>query len=146
MKPTQQTIQQIERAIRKVAAKFPADNDAVLTDIHFQVKPESAELLTFNDDMEELDRAVIEQWLEPTEEDLYAAAATAIKQCLNHLKPEIEKMSVLHPFSFVLMSEDGDTLNDLFLIDDDTILLDTELLSGLDEELDQFLKDLLKDE
>ena len=71
MKATQQTIQQIQRAIRKVAAKFPKDADPVLTDIHMQVKPESAELLTYNDEMEELDRAVIEQWLEPTEEDLY---------------------------------------------------------------------------
>ena len=48
MKATQQTIQQIQRAIRKVAAKFPKDSDPVLTDIHMQVKPESGELLTYN--------------------------------------------------------------------------------------------------
>ena len=145
MKPTQQTIQQIQRAIRKVAAKFPKDAEPVLTDIHMQVKPDSAELLTYNDEMEELDRAVIEQWLEPTEEDLYEVAATVIKLCLGQLRSEIDQMSILHPFSFVLMGEDGETISDLYIVDDDTMILDTELLKGLDEELDAFLEDLMKD-
>ena len=145
MKATQQTIQQIQRAIRKVVAKFPASEDSVLTDIHMQVKPESGELLTFNDDMEELDRAVIEQWLEPMEEDLYEVAAPVIKQCLGQLRKEIDAMSVLHPFSFVLMGEDGETICDLYIVDDDTLMLDTELLAGLDEELDAFLEELMKE-
>ncbi len=145
MKPTQQTIQQIQRAIRKVAAKFPKDAEPVLTDIHMQVKPDSAELLTYNDEMEELDRAVIEQWLEPTEEDLYEVAASVIKLCLGQLRSEIDQMSILHPFSFVLMGEDGETISDLYIVDDDTMILDTELLKGLDEELDAFLEDLMKD-
>lgn len=145
MKATQQTIQQIQRAIRKVAAKFPKDADPVLTDIHMQVKPESGELLTFDDEMEELDRAVIEQWLEPTEEDLYEVAAPIIKQCLGQLRSEIDQMSVLHPFSFVLMGEDGETISDLYIVDDDTMILDTELLKGLDEELDAFLEKLMND-
>ncbi len=136
---------QIERAIRKVAAKFPKDSEPVLTDIHLQVKPESAELLTFNDDMEELDRAVIEQWLDPTEEDLYEVAAAAIKQCLNQLRNEVEAMSILHPFSFVLMGEDGETICDLYLVDDDNFILDKELLKGLDKELDDFLAQLMKE-
>lgn len=145
MKATPQTKSQVERVIRKVAAKFPADAEAVLTDIHFQVKPDSGELMTFNDDMEELDRAVIEQWLEPTDENLYEAAAVIIKQCLNQLQKEVDQMSILRPFSFVLMSEDGETLQDLYLVDDDTIILDTELLQGLDKELDDFLEKLMKD-
>lgn len=136
---------QIERAIRKVAAKFPKDSEPVLTDIHMQVKPESAELLTYNDDMEELDRAVIEQWLEPIEEDLYEIAATAIKQCLHQLRNEVEAMNILHPFSFVLMGEDGETICDLYLVDDENLMLDTELLKGLDKELDDFLVQLMKD-
>ena len=148
MKPTPQTIQQIQRAIHKVADKFPKTSEPVLTDIHLQVKPESGELLAFDDDMDEITRIVVDQWLEPTEdeEDLYAAAAAAIKQSINSLQTEIENMSVMHPFSFVLMGEDGETLSDLYIVDDDMVMLDTELLQGLDEELDQFLEDLLKDE
>jgi len=145
MKATQQTKTQIERAIRKVAEKFPATAEPVMTDIMLQVKPESGELLAFNDDMEELTRIVVDQWLAPTDENLYDAASMVIKQCLAHLRPEIDKMSVLHPFSFVLIDEDKETLADLYLIDDDTVMIDTELLKGLDQELNQFLEQLLKD-
>ena len=145
METSEQTIQQIQRAIHKVASKFPKDAEPVLTDIHMQVKPESAELLTYNDDMEELDRAVIGQWLEPTEEDLYEVAAPVIKQCLGQLRKEIDAMSILHPFSFVLMGEDGETICDLYLVDDDAMMLDTELLKGLDKELDAFLEELMKE-
>ena len=145
MKATQQTKSQIERAIRKVAEKFPATAEPVMTDIMLQVKPESGELLAFNDEMEELTRIVVDQWLAPTDENLYEAASTVIKQCLAHLRPEIDKMSVLHPFSFVLIDEDKETIADLYLIDDDTVMIDTELLKGLDEELNQFLEELLKE-
>ena len=145
MKATPQTLQQIQRALRKVAEKYPPTADAVLTDLHMQVKPESGELRIFNDDMEELMRIVVDQWLEPTEEDLYEVVPTIIRQCSNSLRSEVERMSILHPFSFVLMGEDGETISDLYIVDDDAIMLDTELLKGLDEELDSFLEELLKD-
>ncbi|MCR5780316.1 MAG: hypothetical protein K6G70_07230 [Bacteroidaceae bacterium] len=146
MKATPQTIQQIQRALRKVIEKFPPTADPILTDIHMQVRPESGELRIFNDDMEELMRIVVDQWLEPTEEDLYDAAALAIKQSISGLRAEIEQMSIMRPYSFVMMGEDSETLNDLYIVDDDTIIVDTELLEGLDEELDEFLAKLLKDE
>lgn len=146
MKATQQTIQQVERAIRKIAEKFPATADFVLTDIHIQVKPDSGELLAYNDDMDELTRVVVEQWIESPEEDFYNEAATIVKQCLAHLRPEIDKMSVLRPFSFVLIDDERETLFDLYLVDDDEMILDTELLRGLDEELDDFLAQLMAED
>jgi hypothetical protein len=88
----------------------------------------------------------VDQWLEPTEEDLYENTATAIKHCINTMRNEVEHMSILHPFSFVMMGEDGETMSDIYIVDDDAIMLDTELLKGLDEELDHFLEDLLKEE
>ncbi len=145
MKATQQTLQQIQRAIRKVVEKYPTTADPVLTDLHMQVRPESGELRIFNDEMEELMRIVVDQWLEPTEEDLYDAASVAIKQSIISLRDEVEHMSILHPFSFVLMGEDGETMSDIYIVDDDQLILDTELLKGLDAELDEFLEELLKD-
>ena len=144
MKAAQQTIQQIQRALRKVAEKFPSAADPVLTDIHLQVKPESGELLAYNDDMNELTRIVVDQWLEPTDEDLYEVAAVAIKHSIVGMKETIESMSILHPFSFVMMGEDGETLQDVYLVDDDAMILDTELIKGLNEELDQFLRELMR--
>lgn len=42
------------------------------------------------------------------------------------------------------VDEEKETVAELLLIDDDTILVNDELLKGLDKELDDFLKDLLE--
>ena len=48
-------------------------------------------------------------------------------------------MTILKPYSFVLVDEEKETVAELLLIDDDTILVNDELLKGLDKELDDFL-------
>ena len=144
MKPTSQTIQQIERALRKVAAKYPPGReDLLLTDIHLQVKAESGELLAFNDDDEELTRCVIEQWIGNQDEDFYAEVTPVLRQCIQNMRDMLETLCILKPYSFVLVDEDKETVSDLYLVDDDTLILDGELLKGLDEDLDAFLKNLL---
>ena len=55
-----------------------------------------------------------------------------------------DKLNILKPYSFVLVDEDKETIAELLLMDDDTLLVNDELLKGLDEELDTFLKDLLE--
>ena len=46
MKTSEQTIQQIERAIKKVADKFPSSEEAtIFTDIHIRVNQETGELV-----------------------------------------------------------------------------------------------------
>ena len=47
-------------------------------------------------------------------------------------------------FFFVLVYDFKETLAELLLMDDDTLLVNEELLKGLDEELDSFLKELLE--
>ena len=61
------------------------------------------------------------------------------------MKNELEKLPILKPFSLVLIDEDKETISDLYLVDDDTLIFDDELLKGLDEELDEFLKKLLSE-
>ena len=57
----------------------------------------------------------------------------------------LDKLAIMKPYSFVLVDEDRETVTELLLIDEeDTLLLNDELLKGLDEELDAFLKDLLE--
>lgn len=146
MKATPQTLQQIERAIKKIASKYPkGQEDLLLTDIQIQVKSESGELLAYNDEDEELTRCVVEQWMDYKEEDFYEQVAQILKHCLQEQKELIEGMSILKPYSFVLVDEDKETLNDLYLVDDETLLLDGKLLEGLDEDLNLFLKQLLAD-
>lgn len=146
MKATSQIIQQIERALKKIIAKYPhGGEDMLLTDIHLQVKPESGELLVFNDDDEELTRCVVEQWIDNKDENFYDEAVPVLRQCIQNLKEQFEGLPILKPYSFVLVDEDKETVTDLYLVDEDTVILDGELLKGLDEDLDEFLKKLLEE-
>jgi hypothetical protein len=55
-------------------------------------------------------------------------------------------MNIMRPFSFVLVDEEHETLQDLVIIDnEDTVILDGNLLEGLEEDLDNFLKELLNE-
>ena len=72
MKATEQTLQQIDRALRKTAEKFPPTEEATqMTDIHLRVTQESGELLAFDDDDQELMRCVVEQWIDNKDDDFY---------------------------------------------------------------------------
>ena len=74
-------------------------------------------------------------------------AGNILKGALNAIKDEgeLDHICLMKPYSFVLVDDDKETVSELLLVDDeDTMLLDDELLKGLDEELDAFLKDLLE--
>ena len=146
MKATEQTLQQIERAIRKVADKFPTnDESGILTDIHLRVTQDTGELVAFDDDDKEITRCIIEQWIENKDDNFYEDVAVVLRSVLSKQKDLIEKMSILKPYSFVLEDDDHEHLAELYLVDDDTAIIDQELMAGLDKDLDNFLEDLLKD-
>ena len=122
--------------------------NTVVTDIHLQPNPESGELLIFNDDDEELSRVIVDEWVEYDSDTFYADVEPVLRSILTELKDKglIDKLSLMKPFSFVLVDDEKETVAELLLIDDeDTLLLSDELLKGLDEELDDFLKKLLEE-
>jgi uncharacterized protein YicC (UPF0701 family) len=144
MKVNESTIQQIDYVLKKVAAKFPVGQEATqLTDIHLQVKQDSGELCAFDDDDKELARTVIEEWIDNKDEDFYESAKEIIKQRIHAMRDVVDNLSILKPYTFVLTDDDKENVTDLYLVDDDTVILDEELMKGLDKELDDFLKDLL---
>lgn len=146
MKATEQTLQQVERALNKIAAKFPAHEEAsILTDIHLRVTQETGELVAFDDDDKEINRCVVEQWIDNKEDNFYNDVANVLRSQLNKNKKLIEGMSILRPYSFVLENDEHEHLAELYLVDDDTVIIDKELMAGLDKDLDSFLAKLLKD-
>lgn len=145
MKATEQTLQQIERTISKVADKFPATEEAMLlTDIHLRANQETGEFVAFDDDDKEITRSVIEQWIDNHDTDFYNSITSIIRKCLERQKHIIERMSILKPYSFVLEDEDKEPVAELYIIDDNMVIIDPELMEGLDKELDEFLEKLLK--
>jgi hypothetical protein len=146
MEHSQQTIQQVDRAIEKTIAKFTGnDEPVVFTDLHFQVIQDSGEMLTFNDDDEEINRCVISDWIGNTEDDFYLQVASLMRQRLNLHAAQIEKMDIAKPFSFVLENDERESITELYLADDDTIIIGGDLMEGLDKDLDKFFEDLMKE-
>ena len=116
MKVTEQTQQQIGRAIRKIAEKFPAREDAtILTDIHIRVTQETGEIITI------------------------------IRRCIEKQKAQVENMGIMKPYSFVLEDDDKESIGELYVVDDDTVIIDSELMANLDQDLDDFFDKLLKE-
>lgn len=146
MEATQQTQQQIERAITKVVGKFSQLEEPVLTDIYIQVKQESGEILVYNDDDVELHRCVIEEWIGNTQEDFYSQIVPVLSQCISNMRSVVDSMQIMRPFSFVLIDEEHETVQDIIYIDnEETVILDGKLLEGKDKELEEFLRHLLED-
>lgn len=149
MEITEQTIQQVERFIRKVSQKFPApeseEETSVLTDIHVRVIQESGELLAFDDDDNEITRCVVEQWIDNKDENFYDETAKCLRDLLRKNANIVDHLGILKPYSFVLEDDDKENLGELYLADDDTVIVGGDLMEGLDHDLDDFLDDLLKD-
>ena len=146
MKATEQTIQQIERAIRKIAQKVPADEDTSMrTDIHLRVSQDSGELLAFDDEEQEINRCVIEQWIDNKDEDFYDQVTIILRNELKHMNKLVDNMGIMKPYSFVLEDDDKEPIAELYLADDDTVIIGGDLMTGLDKDLDNFLEDLFKD-
>ena len=92
-------------------------------------------------------RTIIDEWVDCDTDDFLSEVEPILRSEIVALNDQgyFEKLSLLKPYSFVLVDDDKETVSELMLIDDDdTLLLNEELLKGLDEELDAFLKDLLE--
>ena len=146
MKATEQTLLQVNRAIRKIAQKFPGNEEpSTFTDIHLRVSQESGELLALDDEEQEITRCVVEQWIENTDEDFYKEITSLLRDELRKSHDIVENMGVVKPYSFVLEDDDRETIAELDMADGDTIIVGDNLMKGLEEDLDDFLADLLKD-
>lgn len=146
MKANEQTLQQITRAIRKTAEKFPATDEAsLMTDIHIRVSQETGEMLVYDDDDKEITRCVVEEWIGNTADDFYEQIVPVVRRCVDKQKKLIEGMSILKPFSVVLEDDDKQTVAELYLVDDETVIIDPDLMQDLDDDLNSFFKKLMRD-
>ena len=140
MKMSEQSRASIVSALKTALCRYTSEGDeTVVTDIHLQPNSESGELIIFDDDDQELSRTIINEWVEYESDDFYTVVEPILRAEVEALKEsgKLEKLCLMKPYSFVLVDEDKETVAELLLVDD-------ELLKGLDEELDAFLKDLLE--
>ena len=145
MKATEQTIQQVERFINKIAQKFPAQEEPTLfTDIHVRASQDSGDLLAYDDDDNEITRCVVEQWINNIEENFYDSVTLILRKQLKNMSNVVDNLGILKPYSFVLENDDKENVAELYFADDNTVIIGGDIMQGLYEELEKFLDDLIK--
>lgn len=145
MQVTEQTTQQIERAIKKIAQKLPANEEtSLLTDIHLLVSQDSGELIAYDDNDEEITRCVVEQWIDNKDESFYDEVTALLRKELHQMNEVVDNLGIMKPYSFVLENDDKESIAELYVADDDTIILGGDLMEGLDQDLDSFFDSLMK--
>lgn len=146
IKPSEQTTQQIERFLKKIAQKFPKNDEAsIVTDIHVRVSQESGEMVAFDDDDKEITRCVVEQWISNNDEDFYDSVERILTSSIASLSAIADNLEILKPYSFVLENDEKEYIAELYVADDDTVIIGKDLMEGLDNDLDSFLEKLLKE-
>lgn len=146
MKLSEHTSQQIDRFINKIAHKFPADEDTnTLTDIHLRVIQDSGEMLAFDDDDQEITRCVVDDWIDNKDETFYDDIIGVLRKTLFLQHEKIDNMGILKPFSFVMENDDQETIAELYVADDDTIIIGGDIMEDLDQDLDDFFANLMKE-
>ena len=133
MKLSQQSQAIIESAIQKAINKYTCGcEQTIVTDIHIQPNQNSGELFIYDDEDEELSSVTIDEWTAYEGDDFYEDAERIFRTVLCRMKENgsFDKLTILKPYSFVLVDEDKETISELLLVDDDTLLVNDELLKG----------------
>lgn len=145
MKPNEQTLHDIDRFLGKLARKFPKNSETgVMTDLHLRVNQDSGDLMAFNDDGDEITRCVVEQWIDNKDDNFYQQVALTLRRELERNRQQSDGLGILKPYSYVLEDEEGESKAELYVADDDTVILGGDLMEGLDKDLDSFFDDLMK--
>lgn len=138
----------ISEVLQKIIGIYAGEEDQqISTDFYFQPQRETGSLIVLNDEDETIAQAAIPEWVNDDTDTFYDEVGEQLKAAISEANREgdLERLAVWMPYSFVLVDEERETICDLLLVDDDTLVVTNSLLQGLDEELNSFLEKLLED-
>lgn len=142
------SIDSIKQSIKKaIKVLLDKPEQPLVTDIYLQPSSDTGALVISDDNDSILASSIIEEWTNYDSDDFHTEVTPILSNILQ-IERDAEtfnNLDILKPYSFVLLDEEGEVIQDLLLIDDDLLIVNSELLKGLDDELDSFLKHLLED-
>ena len=149
MKFSEQSKASVISCIKEAISRYMggSEENQVVTDIHLQPRQDSGELIIYNDDDGELSRAIVEDWVDYDEDDFDTEVERILRNVLNEMKSggAFDDLNIMKPYSFVYVEDEKESITELLVMDEnDTVVIDEELMKGLDEDLDRFLDDLMK--
>ena len=144
MSLSRETHDRLQEAIIKMAKEFITAEETKVTDFYIYVDGNKGDLTIMDDDDNLLARVHILEWEGEHDEEVFEKELRNLLGEM-HKNGDFENLNIAKPYSFVLTDDDHQSIVDLLIIDDDTIILSEDLLKGFDEEMDEFLKQLLEE-
>ena len=142
MSLSRETENRLQEVITKMTKEFITAEETKVTDFHINVN--NGELTIVDDDDNSLARVHILEWENEHNEEVFEKALRGILNAMNE-RGDFESLNIAKPYSFVLTDDDRQSIVDLLIVDDDTLILSEDLLKGFDEEMNEFLKQLLEE-
>ena len=142
MSLSRETENRLQEVIAKMTKEFITAEETKVTDFHINVN--NGELTIVDDDDNSLARVHILEWENEHNEEVFEKALRGILNAMNE-RGDFESLNIAKPYSFVLTDDDRQSIVDLLIVDDDTLILSEDLLKDFDEEMNEFLKQLLEE-
>ncbi len=144
MSLSRETNDRLQDVIRKMTRNYITAEETRVTDFHVKVNGETGDLTIADDDSTPLAHVHILEW-EGTHDD--AVFEKELRSVLAKMQKngDFDNLNIAKPYSFVLVDDEEKAIVDLLIVDDDTMMLNEDLLAGFNEEMDNFLKHLLED-
>ena len=144
MSLSRETHNRLQEAIKEMAKRYVTAEETAVTDFHIKVNSETGVLTIEDDDNTPLARVHITEW---EGEQNRNTLEKELRNLLAKMQNDgcFENLNIAKPYSFVLTDEDDQSMVDMLIVDDDTLILSEDLLEGFDEEMNDFLKKLLEE-
>lgn len=144
MSLSRETHNRLQEAIKEMAKKYVTAEETAVTDFHIKVNSETGVLTIEDDDNSPLARVHITEW---EGEQNRNTLEKELRNLLVKMQNDgcFDNLNIAKPYSFVLTDEDDQSIVDMLIVDDDTLILSEDLLEGFDEEMNDFLKKLLEE-
>ena len=138
----------LEAALEESLRVFESHNEqeSSLSDLYLYFDKENAVLIIYDDVENKLSEVNLEKEETKDSENFEQQLRAATKSVLSRFEQNsfFEKEFIYKPFAVSMVDEDFIVSEELIFVDDNTLKLDGSLLSGLDKELDEFLKNLMQ--
>lgn len=147
MKINSQSQAELRNALKQAVGHYREGDVETITDFYVQVSLDSGDLVLYDDEDNQLSAVTIGEWADHKDEDdqdLMEEICQNIRTEIGRLDEEgvLDELVVMKPFSFVLVDDVKEVVKDLYIKDDEQIMLGGDLLENLDEDLNQFMNKL----
>lgn len=135
----------IKKAFRGITSDKENEQLYPISDIFIHISLNSGEMVLYNDAYDQMTSMVIYAWIKPDYNMPSESMILSIKYAIKEL--EVEEFwdgdAFCHPLNISIVDDEHNIIEELYFLDNDMVTFSEPLLSGYDDELDSFLKNLL---